>query len=1003
MLLCWCCRNARRFSASLVRIARENGDQKVRLPHRAPQVPCRQLATPASGAVRARGQWVQQSLVRVNSYPLERGLRKSEEHILRRFSNSTPSDADAMAHILAIGDLGARMKTERVANEIFRLFRSIREMGRMQSLTSTDIAVLVRAHSTVGNHIEAYSIYHDMVNAGPLPRDLDFFECVMRSMTKLRMLPEASKLLNIMQSFGLTPEESTFSILILGHAKSGNASGAWRLFRQMVSKNLSPSARTGGFLMAILTEHGRKEEIGALESILDSVLDRSTNMWYQQSLLAGFVQAGNLQTGMSILESMRNSAKEEDAKPLVAAYTAIMSGIIREATRKQNSYSVSDALKHLDDMKSMDLKPTIDTYTVLLHGLYMTRGYEQLLTRYNEWMKDGIVADWAIYNILMRAHVLNDLPMKAVAVFNEMIENGLEPNIKLYTTLITALALTGNMSGAVEAFNQIEQSGVRPDLTLFNVIINGYAYGLDLGNALAWYNKLLGAGLKPDVVTYTILMYGVSRSVDPEATNRWYDRLFSAKVRPNVYTYSLLLHNRMSRGDMSAATQVFDEMVKTGVRPNEVTYTTVLDHHVRNEYLAEAVRTFHNMLAAGTPANKVVYHVAMKMFTSLSQHQKVVEAYNGMVATGIEPDTSIYTTLYKAHVALGNLDGMGEVLVNLRTRAALLGSPLTQRALEVLMVSVLPFFGEKNPVKRGKAAELLSSLYSELRSQDLALSTEVFRRIIRSELLNCNTAWVLDAYADSFARVEAPSPPAEIRDAIFTVLDSQTNLREAMKAMAVSIMTGCGEEDSTQLDRVISSCHRWHAKSNPQYHATVLDAWLQLGQHLADFERKTANFRQTQRLPFSSSGRGPRNIVASLSARRKPLPATRFELPISTFINILRLCVAAETSASAVDAVRSIWSTVSTSHPTPSSGSISPTPHLAAPLPSYSLYLEYFTFLATNGLWDELREFLLRKEWTRTVTGDDGALHSFERQLRELSQQIGGLDEDLLSKLLRSE
>ncbi|KAJ3416467.1 hypothetical protein HDV05_001625 [Chytridiales sp. JEL 0842] len=714
--------------------------------------------------------------------------------------------------------LATQVTDTQTANQLVGLSHVFRKNGVV--LDPQDQAIVIRAHGTLGNWLECVNLYENLKrnhsndnngNSSPtsaMPRDVLLYRSVTRACAKLGYLKLAMKVLKELEQHEPAECLESYETLIMSLVAHRDISTAIRLFKRMKERDggegsLVPTPKIYGALVAGLTEN--RDSVGALNLYSEmnaSGIDPETSMEFLESLTIMHCKLFRLESAKDVLEQMKQLFKSGDEDSLLRSYTALMDGVIKKGMHSKDMSNLVAGERILHELKQFGLQPNLITHTVMLYGYYKYGGLERLLSYYQTMLEAGFEPDQHVYNILIRAHVLDELSDSAISVYEEMISKNLQPNAKVLTSLMTAFALQGNMNHAVAAFDELESMGVRPDHALFHVIMNGYAHSMDISNSLAWYNRLLGAGLRPNVVTYTILMYGVSRSIDPEATSRWYSRMFSADVRPNVYTYSLLMHDRARRGEVAAAAHIYQEMIQSGVTPNSVTFATLLNTYVKNFNHQEALEVFNLMIAEGSQPDAKLYHVIMRMFAGLEQWNQVISIYENLQQNMVEPDNPIYLTAFTAYINLRKFELASGILDSVAKRSQRIGSATSSSShippqfVEVALNRVAKIMRNPNQETLEDLKTLFDTLYNKFKAnrQHHTPSKDFLERLLEYMLLahsNVADTWFLNTATSIFKDgvIHRKTLSSNIKARLFNTLLSANDVggvAEVLGAMAVS-------------------------------------------------------------------------------------------------------------------------------------------------------------------------------------------------------------------------
>jgi pentatricopeptide repeat protein len=210
-------------------------------------------------------------------------------------------------------------------------------------------------------------------------------------------------------------------------------------------------------------------------------------------------------------------------------------------------------------MKSLELEPTVRTYTSMMHGWKMCKDIAKIEMLWDRLVKSGTKLDSVIWT--ERVSALIELGQH---------QKGLE-----------ALAeLVGAWHEAVKKGTQ--DHAVEPNIETINAAFKGLLHTDPKAahELLGWAAK---QGLEPNTRTYNILIRETIRMGHHEEINQLLRSMQTHGIEPDSATFTILLetvigsmHDASAEEQVTAIKSVFSDIEQAGLKPNLETYGKML-------------------------------------------------------------------------------------------------------------------------------------------------------------------------------------------------------------------------------------------------------------------------------------------------------------------------------------------------------------------------------------------------------------------------------------------
>lgn len=235
--------------------------------------------------------------------------------------------------------------------EALQIFHHMQQVGCQPDKVT--YCTLIDLHAKAGFLDVAMNVYRQMQQAGLQP-DTFTYSVIINCLGKAGELSASYKVFNEMIGRGCAPNLVTYNILIDLHAKSGRYDMALKLYNDMQETGFHPDQVTYSIIMEVLGHVGHLEEAEYVFSEMQEA-GWSPDVTVYGLLVDMWGKAGNVTKACEWYRSMLDFG----VMPNVPTCNSLLGAFLRE-----NLYDAGKQV--LQDMMVWDLRPSLQTYTLLL-------------------------------------------------------------------------------------------------------------------------------------------------------------------------------------------------------------------------------------------------------------------------------------------------------------------------------------------------------------------------------------------------------------------------------------------------------------------------------------------------------------------------------------------------------------------------------------------------------------------------------------------------------------
>ncbi|KAJ4822152.1 hypothetical protein Tsubulata_017312 [Turnera subulata] len=230
---------------------------------------------------------------------------------------------------------------------------------------------------------------------------------------------EAKRTFRGLSKYCLTPDATSYTLMISCFSKVGNLFDSLRLYDEMKKRGYVPGREVYNSLIYVLTrENCVPEALKILNKMKDIGLQPDSTAY--NSMIRSLCETEKLEQARNILATMM----EENVSPTLETYHAILKVTAFEGT-----------IDLLNLMKTAGLGPTGDTFLLVLGKFFKVKEPENALKIWIEMKQYEVVPDLTHYRMLVEGLATCGQLIKAREYCTEMRSNGYSDDPKLVRIL----------------------------------------------------------------------------------------------------------------------------------------------------------------------------------------------------------------------------------------------------------------------------------------------------------------------------------------------------------------------------------------------------------------------------------------------------------------------------------------------------------------------------------------------------------------------------------------
>ncbi|CAH8355849.1 unnamed protein product [Eruca vesicaria subsp. sativa] len=318
-----------------------------------------------------------------------------------------------LASFNTILDILCKSKRVEKAYELFRVFKN--RFGADVDVVSYN--VILNGWCLIKRTPKALEVLKEMVERGVKP-NLTTYNTMLKGFFRAGQVRQGWEFFLEMKKRVGVVDVVTYTTVVHGFGVAGEVKRARNVFDEMIREGVLPSVATHNALIQVLCKEGSVEE-GVL--VFEEMLRKGyePNVTTYNVLVRGLFHAGEFGRGEELVRRME---KEGGCEANFQTYNMMMRYYLE-------CCEVEKALGLFEKMGSGGCLPNLDTYNVLISGMFVRKRSEDMVV--------------------------------AGKLLVEMVERGFVPRKFIFNRVLNGLLLTGNQGFAKEILRAQSKSGSR--------------------------------------------------------------------------------------------------------------------------------------------------------------------------------------------------------------------------------------------------------------------------------------------------------------------------------------------------------------------------------------------------------------------------------------------------------------------------------------------------------------------------------------------------------------
>jgi len=323
-----------------------------------------------------------------------------------------------------------------------------------------------------------------------------------------------TKLAQITKDHHIVTGAHTFGSLIKAYGHARDVNGAWRCWKEMRTRHITPTSITIGCMVEAVVSNGDPE--GGYELIKqiqdDDQCRDQVNAVIYCSVLKGFAHEKKMERAWNVWYDML----ECKVMPSITTYNALIDACARNG-------GMDRVPQLLIDMKSRELKPNLITYSTVLKG-----------------------------------HCLHGDIRTAFDVLQEMVtQTKLKPDEIMYNTLLDGCAQANLVDEGLRLLQSMQNEGIRPSNYTLSILVKLTSQARRLDQAFELVDQLTKKyRFRPNAPVYGNLIQACLSNKELKKAFEVLEHMAQDKIQPDMRCISSLIRTCISQGFLDQASLV---------------------------------------------------------------------------------------------------------------------------------------------------------------------------------------------------------------------------------------------------------------------------------------------------------------------------------------------------------------------------------------------------------------------------------------------------------------
>ncbi|KAL3512303.1 hypothetical protein ACH5RR_025020 [Cinchona calisaya] len=335
----------------------------------------------------------------------------------------------------------------------FSLMQSLLSSLKSQNYTISPslFSQIIQIYGDAGQPDEVLKVFYTILkfDIKPLPKHLNRILEIL--VTQHNFLHPALDLVKSTYRYGVSPNTTSYNILMRAFCLNDDLSIAYSLFNEMFKRDVVPDIESYRILIQGFC---RKSQVNKAVDLLEDMLNKGfvPDTLSYSTLLNSLCRKKKLKEAYKLLCRM----KIKGCKPDIIHYNTIIMGFCREGR-------ALDACKVLDDMRSNGCLPNLVSYRTLVTGLCSQGLYGDAKTHLGEMLLQGFSPHFSVVHLLVKGFCNIGKFDDACAVLEEILRHGEVPHIDTWMEMLPWISEAGDPESMGSTLNEILKMEIKPN------------------------------------------------------------------------------------------------------------------------------------------------------------------------------------------------------------------------------------------------------------------------------------------------------------------------------------------------------------------------------------------------------------------------------------------------------------------------------------------------------------------------------------------------------------
>ncbi|KAJ7555337.1 hypothetical protein O6H91_05G032800 [Diphasiastrum complanatum] len=455
----------------------------------------------------------------------------------------------------------------------------------------------------------------------------------------------------------------SWTSLITGYVKCGQAKKGLELYRQMHLEMVKPDSVTYGAVLnacanCLALEDGRLVHAQIIESRckLDDFVG--------SCLLDMYVKCGSIEEAWNAFNSMHTRN--------VVCWTTMIAGYVKCGFGEK-------ALELYHKMQWQCINPDTVTFLAALHACASIAALEEGRCIHSKIIESGreshslienclvdmyikcgsIHEAWKVFRNIRKhnvacwttmiiGYVKHGLGEKALELYKQMLVEQIQPDSGTFLYVLHACASAAALEEGRHIHAHIIHSGCELDTSIEACIVDMYIKCGSMEEASEVFNKIV----QPDVVCWTAMILGFVRCGQGQKALQLYRQMLLERVEPDSVTFVAVLTACASISALQEGRRIHVQIIQSGCIMNDFVGSCLVEMYVKCGSIEDAGRVFNNLGSR----NVVCWTVMIMGFAKCGFGDTAVQLYHQMQMEKVEPDAVTFVAILNACACISALE-----------------------------------------------------------------------------------------------------------------------------------------------------------------------------------------------------------------------------------------------------------------------------------------------------------------------------------------------------------